>query len=272
MRFMIVASPRTGSSHLVNMLSGHPEIFCHGNVFAKKMMPVFWPKAERADPATKDHLKSLRDSDPEAFLEQVFLTGHGREHVGFKIFKGQNNSILNRILKDTAIKKIVLFRKNVLANYASSLAAAASGKWGVRKSETPPETPKVLFEKSDFVKFHDRYLQFYRNVIKRLNNERENFYFVNYEEINDTLLLTSLTNFIGADTSKHVSEKDQRKKQVKQSTSFIVSRFSNPEQAEEFLRDNDLLHWAHEGETSLQLIGENESEAVSHDDLGEEED
>jgi hypothetical protein len=29
MRFAILASPRTGSSHLVHLLNSHPDICCH---------------------------------------------------------------------------------------------------------------------------------------------------------------------------------------------------------------------------------------------------
>ena len=40
-KFVIIAAPRSGSTHLVNVLCRHPEVACHGEVFAKKRV-LFW--------------------------------------------------------------------------------------------------------------------------------------------------------------------------------------------------------------------------------------
>ena len=48
---------------------------------------------------------------------------------------------------------------------------------------------------------------------------------------------------------------EPRKKQVKQNSTDVCSRFSNPEDVMDFLRENDLLHWMHEGETSIGCLG-----------------
>ena len=130
MRFVIIASARTGSSHLVNVLGGHPEVFCHGNVFAQHMMATFWPKGARPTAsevgAIKSDLREIREKDPDAFLERVFSMDFGRAHVGFKIFRGQNDAILEKLIADSSVRKIVLFRRNVLANYSSAMLAKES--------------------------------------------------------------------------------------------------------------------------------------------------
>jgi hypothetical protein len=257
MRFVIFAAPRTGSSHLVNTLSGHPAIFCHGNIFAQRMMPVFWPKAERPPApeaqAKKTALRELRDADPNGFLEKVFQMDHGREHVGFKIFEGQNDSMLEKLAREPSVRKVVLFRKNVLANFASAIAAAKSGTWGAEKGEDQPgEIQKIRFDRKKFAKFHKKYIGFYQRVLEHLNDAGEPFHLINYDEINDLLFLRGLVRFIGADPRQEILEDTQRKQQVKLNPGDIMSRFSNPEDAGAFLTENNLLHWQHEGLTSFQ--------------------
>jgi hypothetical protein len=44
MPFVVIALPRTGSSHYINMLSGHPAVFTNGNVpDDRKTLYTFWP-------------------------------------------------------------------------------------------------------------------------------------------------------------------------------------------------------------------------------------
>jgi hypothetical protein len=255
MRFVIIAARRTGSSHLVNTLSGHAEIFCHGNVFAPKMMAVFWPKEGRISAdnaqALKSELRKLRKTDPEAFLDRIFATSYGRPHVGFKIFRGQNDEMLEKIIADSSIRKVVLFRRNLLASHSSDLAARDTGKWGVRAGQEQLETPKVLFAREGFAKYVTRHLEYYNSVLELLLRARQTFHFMEYEDINEPVLLRSLVNFIGADPGKPIIEDQQRKRQAKQNSSNIISRFSNGNEVQEFLSARNLSSWMQEGETMI---------------------
>lgn len=258
MRFVIIASARTGSSHLVNVLGGHPEIFCHGNVFAQHMMATFWPKGSRPPAsevgAIKSDLRDLRERDPDAFLERVFSTDFGRAHVGFKIFRGQNDPVLEKLVADSSIRKIVLFRRNVLANYSSAMLAKESQVWDVQKGKEQGKPSKVEFEEDQFVIFHNNFIRYYRDVISGLTGSRQSFHLINYEEINDPLMLAATINFIGADGNHIIGSNKMKKIQVKQNTSDILERFSNPDDAEAFLARNNLLHWKHEGEVLIMPI------------------
>jgi hypothetical protein len=253
MRFVIICAPRTGSSHLVSVLSGHPELLVNGNVFddkAEGRLYVFWQK-EQLTPELKAELVDLRKRDPEAFLEQIFRTNHGRTHVGFKMFRGENDPMLDRIIDDASIKKIVLYRRNALANFSSALVARKTGKYSLREGKKIGDAPKVKFKPERFVKFHDRYTGFFGGVVDRLNASGQNFYLVHYEDINEPRVLSGLIGFIGADPAKSIAKENQFKRQVKQNSFDILSRFSNPKQVERFLRERHLLHWLHEGELML---------------------
>jgi LPS sulfotransferase NodH len=260
MNFLIVAMARTGSSHLVNMLSGHPEIFCHGNVFGKQMLPLFYPKDQQPPKeelrAQKAQLRKLRAGNPRAFLDKVLATGHGRPHVGFKVFRGQNDSLVKELLGDSSIRKIILFRSNVLANYSSRLVARKTGKWDAKKGQIAPPPPKVAFVENEFIEFHDSYISYYDEIMKATLLNSEPFFVIQYEELNNQVFTANLIRFIGADANKPIKSEVQRREQVKQNSSDIVARFSNRAEVEAFLRKQGLEHWQQEGEVSLVPIGD----------------
>ena len=252
MRFVIIGSPRTGSSHLVTLLGSHPEILCNGNVFHPKNVWVFWPKKDLNE-ETRSELLELRRTNPEALLNRVFAASYGRAHVGFKIFQGQHDAILDRLIGDHGVKKIVLYRRNVLANYASSLAAKRSGDWGGKAEGRSTETEKVRFDLEKFALFHDAYVAFYHDTVRKLNDRNQIFHLMHYEDINNLLLFGGLLRFIGV--SGDVSPSSVKVHHVKQNPSDILSRFANPETVLEYLRRCGLLHWLHECETSLAPLG-----------------
>jgi LPS sulfotransferase NodH len=258
MRFVIIASPRTGSSNLANVLGGHPDILCNGNIFHPRNAWVFWPgisKRERKDLFTE------RNADPRAFLEKVFTTGFGRAHVGFKIFEGQHDEILGELIDEPSIRKIVLYRQNVLANYSSALVARATGKYSLRADQKAAAPPLVHFDANKFFEFMGEYNAFYRTALERLNARAQAVHYINYEDTGDPLLLGALVSFIGADPAGFNSNAKAHKRQVKQNSSDIVARFSNPETVREFLTENGLMNWAHEGWTRLSQNAPEAAEA-----------
>lgn len=255
MRFVIISSRRSGSSHFVNIIGGHPEIMCHGNMFGGDKMPVFWPKNPSVSldekTATRVELRALKKSDPQAYLDRVLATGHGRPHVGFKIFPRDNNRILDQLIGTPSVRKVVLMRTNVLARYSSQLVSRESGAWGAREGDPKGQTPRVRFSAEEFKRFHTADTAFYSGVIHKLLEAREPYHLIRYEDVNDPLLLMSAVAFIGADTGKPILASEQRRIQVKQNAADIVSRFSNPEDVQTFLKEHGLLGWAYEGETLL---------------------
>lgn len=254
MHFVIIASPRTGSSHLVSQLSSHPDILCHGNSLHPKHMWLSWPKRELTE-SVKADLTGLRERDPDAFLERLYTSGYGRSHVGFKIFQGQNNAALRKLVKNREIRKIVLYRKNVLANFASAMAARSNKEWSVREGTPVAAQPTVHFDEREFVGFHDKYVGFYRDVLARLARHSEPFHFIEYLDINEPLLFAGLVSFIGADPAKLNFPEPLRARQAKQNSPDILSRFVNSSDAAAFLERHGVQHWAREGETSIAPMG-----------------
>jgi hypothetical protein len=253
MRFVIIAAPRTGSSQLTVRLREHPDVLCHGEVFHRKNLYVYWPKRDLTDDV-KMELSALRQADPDALLERVLSANYGRSCVGFKIFFGQCDPVLDTILDDPAIRKVVLFRRNVLANYSSALAASRSGSWSTKEDLDPSSSHKVKFKAEQFIRFHNDYVGSFRNVIDRLNTGREPYHLIYYEDINDAHMFASLISFIGTDPRQ--SRKTERRHLKKQSSPDILSRFSNPDEVAAFVNRYRLTHWMYEAHPDFHALAD----------------
>jgi hypothetical protein len=253
MRFVIICAARTGSSHFVSSLGGHPDIFMNGNIFdaaRPDRLYVFWPK-EDVTAALREELCTLRANDPQAFLDRICSVTYARAHVGFKIFEGENDTFLDRMLADHEVRKIVLYRRNLLASFSSALVARETGQYGQRDGKTRPEPPKVRFSANKFAKFHDRYVAFFDQVTEKLTKNRQFYFMVNYEDINEPRVLADIVSFVGGDATKPFSRDLQYKAQVKQNSLDILSRFSNPRAVRKYLTEAGLLHWMREGELDM---------------------
>ena len=239
---------RTGSSYLVNLLGSHPEIHCCGEIFNPDGVNLRWPKesgGRRAAREQESELEALRQTDPAAFLERVLATDFGRPVVGFKIFKNHHPKMLAHILADRNIAKIVHFRANVLARYASNLAARKSGNFG-----RVGEKPQVEFNEEEFVAYHNEHAVFFDEVLRKLSAEGQHYHVSRYDEINNPACVSGLLKFLGV-TPELAAVPDQP---PNRGSSETLSRFTNPKEVKAFLRAHDLLHWVREGETLFMPI------------------
>ena len=249
MSFTIIASPRTGSTHLTNLLHAQSDIFCNGEICHAKKLNLRWDKEDQSE-AVVSELAMLRSQRPREFLDRIFAINYGCREVGFKILKGQSDAVFEEIFRDPSIKKIVLFRRNILANYSSKLIASQSGEYALRKKdadESPAARSTVQFDENEFLRFGKKYNRYYDNVMSKLRQSRQYYHLINYEDINEPEFFGNLLQFLGSEAS----EQPSNGRNVKQNPAYIVSRFSNADAVEEFLRHRNLMHWAYEGEVSL---------------------
>jgi hypothetical protein len=236
MRFVIIAMPRTGSSHLVSMLGRHPEITCHGEVFHKSK--VFLRGKGAKDEGRLAELARMRTKDWQSFLEAIFTISQGRPHCGFKIFKGHHREALTHVIADRSIAKIVLIRTNVLANFSSAMMARQTGHYGPRSEDSHT----VQFEDALFDRFSRHYTEYYQTALERLKKSDQTFLQIRYEEINHLKTWENLQGLLGAALEPAAREiRAPRKLDV-------LSRFSNPDQVMRFLEARKLSHWAVERE------------------------
>lgn len=256
MRFVILAQERTGSSHLTDMLNNQNDILCNGEIFHPRDVYVHWPKSAKT-PELMRELGALKASDPLGFLDRVMDARFDREHVGFKILEGQNEIALNHLLQDPTFLKVVLYRRNALATYSSKKLAHLSGQWDRREGKRAAGLEKIRFNAERFTKFHDGYVAYYSRLLASLTANKQPLHFINYEEINDARLLSALVLSIGGDPAGiRIASRHRR-----QNSSNIISRFSNPEDVEQFLMKHNLMQWAYEADTSLDPLQHKEEES-----------
>lgn len=245
MRFVIVAAPRTGSTHLVTTLARQPDVLCHAEIFAHRVF--FHGASNPRNQRLREELTALRSADYGGFIERIFAISEGRSHVGFKIFQGQNDAALRQLIDDASIRKVVLYRKNMLAAYASSVAAKKTGVWGKNAQSDDKSRSKIIFRADRFLRFHDRRVGFYAAQAKRLADTAQPFCWIDYEDLNEPLKIMNLLGFIGAETKLTRVNLGR----TRRTPSSVCERFEDPAGVEAFLRQRNLMHWAHEGETSI---------------------
>jgi hypothetical protein len=228
----------------------HRDILFNSAIFHEKKVWVHWPKADMTAESLAE-LTALRKNDPDAFLERIFESNYGRSAVGFKMFSHHDRDAMAKILANASIRKVVLYRRNVLANFSSRLIARAIGEYTFKANDLRPPRPLVHFDSGEFIAFHDKYVGFYRYIIDSLAANHQVFHPLAYEDINDLGFLSNLILFLGADPKAAKFQSSV----VKQNPSNIASRFSNRAEVEQFCHSNGFAHWLEEGETHFQPWG-----------------
>jgi 3,4-dihydroxy 2-butanone 4-phosphate synthase/GTP cyclohydrolase II len=133
-RFVILTTPRTGSNWLCSLLGSHREVLCHHELFNPERIIYTraWPGGA-LDLGTQEE----RDRDALGFLERVWERRCGRRVVGFKLNRGQSEAVLQKVLADRSIRKIVLRRRNRVRTFVSEKLAQLTGEW-----ESYPESAR----------------------------------------------------------------------------------------------------------------------------------
>jgi LPS sulfotransferase NodH len=240
-RFVIIAARRTGSNWLCARLRGQPDIWCHGEVFHPERVWIRSPNND--DPFGEKYeaeLHSLRTEHHDEFLNRIFELSFGRENVGFKVFPEHGDDEAIRLAEDAKLAKIILYRENFLAVYASLLAAFQTGAYSAAEM-LRVKRPAVTFSKAQFLDWHSAYTEFYSRILERLRATGQGFHLIRYDELNSDYHFIPVLRFLGAaPDSVSIDAPSVR------GSSDILSRFSNPEAVEAHLLEHGLMRWARE--------------------------
>jgi hypothetical protein len=124
--FMITCAPRTGSTLLRTYLQSHPDILCHGEVYAPDTAGALAGRYEALlrDPKRRHSLTEYRDRHQIPFLYKVVYDSQGRRAVGHKLkydelLLAKFSQTREAIRDDADIKVIHLYRENLLERFVS---------------------------------------------------------------------------------------------------------------------------------------------------------
>ena len=194
-KFVLIASPRTGSQALNRHLNQYDGMVMHGEIFNPGFVGLRYDYHDKM--CLPREAVETRDADPEQFVARIF-DDPSAHFVGFHIFPEQTRSAILPVLEDESVKKLWLVR-NPVASFISLLEAEASGVWLVHASEPLPahSRKKVHFDIDRFNAYL-RELSLFRTKIKSVLFETSQPYLpISYNDIADPLVGNAIIAYLG---------------------------------------------------------------------------
>ena len=236
-RVVLLSMPRTGSTMITRYLNKHSKIFFVGAMFSIEGWlgdgPGRRPIKEGLSPEW-DELPYRVENRLE-LMERVFTAFPKARCVGFKHHMSGPPEVTETVLADPAVAKILLYRANILACFASE---------SVARMKVAGQPGKPVFVPEEFTK----YLRIRRGIYKRWKEPWEqgagDLTVIEYLDARTQEGKGSLVDFLGY--------KREELEQVtpKRGSDHIVSRFENPDDVSAYLAENDLAHWTEEGSST----------------------
>jgi LPS sulfotransferase NodH len=198
-RFIILAAPRTGSNLLCTLLNSHPEVLCHHELFNPG--GIYYALDYRDGTLDLGSLEA-RERDPFGFLRSVWMHTQGAGCVGFKITRGQNDAVMEALLGDPGVLKILLYRRNRLKTYVSEQLAIQTDRWEVyRRDELVTDTPRLRIDVGAFRAHCVLNEGFYRHIRHTLRSGRQRWIETVYENLLTGSEHVRLLEFLDAGTT-----------------------------------------------------------------------
>jgi LPS sulfotransferase NodH len=180
-RFVILAAPRTGSNMLCSLLNSHADILCHHELFNPS--GIYYALGYRDGSLDLGSIEQ-RDRQPVEFLDRIWQHPLGFSSVGFKMTRGQDERVLQAVLEDRRVRKILLRRSNVVRTYVSELIANQTGRWEVYdQAELPAEPSRVRVDLHDLQRHLTLNNEFYARLEEVLGSTCQEYFSTCYEHL-----------------------------------------------------------------------------------------
>ncbi len=186
--FVILATMRTGSNLLEQIIAGLPGIHCHGEAFNPNF--IEGPRKQQALGWTIPE----RDADPRGFLDAMIEFG-GNRLSGFRLFDGHSPIVQARVLRDPACARIVL-RRDPLDSFVSLKIAQETDQWMLRNPRRR-QTARIRFVASEFGAYRRRHIQHYDQIEAGLRRSGLPALELDYNDLNDPDLPGRLAAYLG---------------------------------------------------------------------------
>jgi LPS sulfotransferase NodH len=236
-RFLILATKRTGSNHLVALLRSHPDVQCHGEILRRKF------DVEKSAPGI-----DRRFLDPDyrrrhglAYVDAIEAATRGVSVVGVKLMINHDPSLAltRRLIEERGFKVMLLRRENLLAQYASEKLAEKTGQGTVLKDQAVIRD-RVHFDGDRFARFAEGMMRRYETARRALDRIECRYLELEYRELGASALQGRIAHFLGIQGRPLASSHRKR------GTQSIVERFDNPEEVRAFLKERFLMEWTEE--------------------------
>jgi hypothetical protein len=190
--FVILAGMRTGSNLLEQLMRQMPGVVSHGELFN----PGFIGR----DKVTSYRGISLndRERDPLAVLQAMRSADPDMMH-GFRFFQDHDPRILDHVLKDRRVAKIILTRDPV-ASYLSWKAARADGRWRIG-NPLKRRAASLVFEPREFAKWEAASARFLAEVEERLRHLGQTAFRLDFDDLTEVRTLRGLASWLGREAA-----------------------------------------------------------------------
>ncbi|WP_420396385.1 nodulation protein NodH [Nioella sp.] len=212
--FVIFAEMRTGSNYLEATLNDLPDLNCLGEVYN----PTFMGHHNTFEMHGVD--MDRREEKPLALLDAI-LGNAGDSLPGFRFFHDHDPRVLDRILPDPRIAKVILTR-NPLESYVSRRIATETGQWRLTDMKHQ-KSAKVEFRLWEFETMLEDLQSFQIRLQRGLQTSGQAAFYIRYEDINDVEVVNGLARFLG---SSHALEATNSKLK-KQNPSDLSQKVEN---------------------------------------------
>ena len=186
--FVMFAEMRTGSNYLEDNLNALPDVTCYGEVFN----PTFVGRHNQFELFGYDMAR--READPTGLIDAMIAGTEGL--AGFRLFHDHDDRVVDRVLPDPAIAKIILTRAP-LDSYVSRKIATATGQWRLTDMKNA-KTAQVRFDAAEFADLLGALMPFQDRLRRGLQVTGQGAFLIRYEDINDPEVLNGLARFLGS--------------------------------------------------------------------------
>ncbi|MEM9250009.1 MAG: nodulation protein NodH [Pseudomonadota bacterium] len=187
--FVLFAEMRTGSNALEESINLYDGLTCHGELFN----PAFMGHQGQKSLFGLD--MAARERDPFALLDAMFGSGG---LSGFRFFHDHDARILERILPEPKIAKILLSR-DPLEAFVSRKIAETTGQWKLTDARDRKRA-RIHFDPAEYEEVVAHQDTFRAAVRRALQVSGQVAFEIDHAEINDVEVLNGLARFLGSDT------------------------------------------------------------------------
>ena len=180
---------------LCTLLGSHPDVLCHHELFN--------PDGAIYALELRDGSFDLggieeRDRDPLASSSASGRLTSDTRIVGFKMTHRQNETVLDAVLRDAEVRKIVLRRQNRVRTFVSQRVSEETGQWEVyRDEDLVPERPRVHVDVAALRESIAENEGYYDEIEHVLEAGEEPYLRVSYERLVAGGERTRLLEFLG---------------------------------------------------------------------------
>lgn len=212
--FVIFAEMRTGSNYLEATLNDLPDIDCKGELYN----PTFMGHHNTFEMHGIDI--DRREKAPLDLLEAIIANADGAL-PGFRFFHDHDPRVLDKVLPDPRIAKVILTR-NPLESYVSRRIATETGQWRLTDMKHQ-KSAKIEFRLWEFESMLADLQAFQMKLQRAMQTTGQTAFFIRYEDINDVEVVNGLARFLG---SEHALEATNAKLK-KQNPSDLSQKVEN---------------------------------------------